>query len=346
MKTTTHSYTLALEQALRQALGTSQPALREQALDRAARYLIHPRMILDSPLLTDSHPWRKEALVVADAFEAVTNGMEEPGVLEALDDLEASSPFQPWRHLILALHFFYEGLDEAVGARLDQIPPASPVSALARAVRALVDPARAGSLSGALTRLSEQVAQTDPLVHQWVQDLSEGLETDHEELFWGALADWLDAADEQAPEQARSAVLWAWAQLEWRDFDERMLLDLGAGLWGVAESCRLAAIGTLSWDAEGAALLWLRFLVAAAREGALDEATIGEARSLLEDFRRAAESAAPPASEWQETWDNLALAWNTEAGLRGWTAWRLGVGPVEQSPLPRPALDGQLDLFA
>jgi len=109
VKSPSFSHRDALDQALRQALGTSQPALRRQALRQAAAHLLHPRYLLESPLLTDHHPWRREALAVADAFEAVSNGMEEPGVLAALDDLGDDSPFLPWREFILALHFVLRG---------------------------------------------------------------------------------------------------------------------------------------------------------------------------------------------------------------------------------------------
>lgn len=334
----------ALDQALRQALGTSQPALRRQALDQAARHLIHPRLILESPLLTDSHPWRHEALAVSDAFEAVTNGMEDPSVFEALEGLDPGSPFQPWKHLVLALHFYYAGLDEAVAAHLVRIPGHSPVAALARVVSSLIQ-GRA-PLPGALAALANEVAKPDPEVQQWIQDVAEGLETDDEPLFYGALADWLETVAPVRPDRAQAAVVWAWNQLEWRDFDEATLLDLAESLWGRPESYRLAALGTVSWDAEGAALLWLRFLLSGVRDGTLDQPSAHEVRSLLDRFQRAAHAGDPPGEEWTKTWSALTLAWNTEAQLRGWGDLRLDVEAAPATPSPRPSVDGQLDLFA
>lgn len=346
MKSTTDHHREALDQALRIALGTSQVALRKQALTRAASHLIHPRLLLESPLLTDSHPWHQEALLVSDAFEAVTNGMEEPSLLEALGELGPDSPFQSWRHLILAIHFFYENLDEAVRAHLSQIPAESPVHSLVQTLDGLVGgQARMGAAS---RKLADLVARPDPWVHQWVQDVSEGLETDDEPLFWAALTDWLEHMNPTDPQRARSAVLWAWNQLEWRDFDEGVLLDLGASLWGRAESYRLAALGTLPWDPEGAALLWLRFLLTAVRDGSWDEAVLREARTLLDRFQDAAEVAGPASPEGQETWANLAQAWNDEVKVRKWAD--LTVGGAVPQPVPDlpvgPTTGGQLDLFS
>jgi hypothetical protein len=332
----------ALDRALRLAMGTSQPALRRQALEEAASHLIHPRLILDSPLLADTHVWRREALAVSDAFEAVTNGMEEPEVMEALEALERDSPFQPWRHFILALHFYYEGLDEAVATHLSQIAHSSPVAVLARTLESLVKGKAGTGLSPSQRRLADLVARPDPRVLQFVQDIAEGLETDNETLFWGALTDWLEAVSADV-EKAKSAVLWAWTQLEWRDFDEGVLLALSTSLWGRSESYRLAALGTVSWDTEGASLLWLRFLLSAVREGTWDKAMIEEARGLLDRFHQSATEEAP-SPEWTLTWHNLSLAWNAELAARGWPHLLVDAKPAA-SP-PRPSDDGQLDLFS
>jgi len=296
-------------------------------------------------LLTDSHPWRQEALLVSDAFEAVTNGMEEPGLLEALEELSPDSPFRAWKHLILAIHFFYEHLDEAVVAHLSRIPTDSPVQSLVHALELALR--RRDRASSEAHKLANLLAQPDPLVGQWVQDVAEGLETEDEPLFWAALTDWLEPMNQGTPDRAKAAVLWAWNQLEWRDFDEAVLLDLASSLWGRAESYRLAALGTLPWDAEGAALLWFRFLLTATREGQMPEESLREARSLLDQFQDAAEVAGPATPEGQDTWANLARAWNDEANARGWSGWQVGGAvPLAVFDLPRPASDGQLDLFA
>jgi hypothetical protein len=205
---------------------------------------------------------------------------------------------------------------------------------------------RRDRLAPASRRLADQLAQTDPTVGQWVQDVAEGLETEDESLFWGALADWLERLNPVAPARAKSAVLWAWNQLEWSNFDEAVLIDLGASLWGRSESYRLAALGTLPWDPEGAALLWLRFLLTAIR-GAEAEAMLRDGRQLLDRFQDAAEAAGPASEEGQETWANLARAWNDEIDAHGWTDLTVGgSAPQPVSDLaPRP-VHGQLDLFA
>lgn len=336
----------ALDRSLRLALGTTQPALRRKALEEASRHLVHPRLVLESTLLTESHPWYREALAVSDAFESVTNGMESPGVLEALDHLDDDSPFQPWKELILAIHFFYQDLDEAVQAHLAKIPAQAPVAGLARTIEGLIGSGPAQPSSPPLRKLAATLAQTDSRVDQWVQDVAEGLETDDEDLFWEALGDWLEMAAPVAPHHARAAVLWAWAQLEWREFDEQCLLDIGSNLWGPAEAYRLAALGTAGWDSEGSALLWLRFLITATRDELWTNQEQREARALLDRFQAAALDEGSPSTDWSATWDSLARVWNEEVRSRGLDDLRIGLAPGSPQPSVRTNSDGQLDLFA
>jgi hypothetical protein len=322
-------------------LSTSQPALRRQALDDAARHLIHPKLILETSLLDDSHPWKHQALTVSDAFEAVTNGMEDRTLFEALEGWESSSPFTPWKNLILAIRDFYRGQDDDAARFAMAVPAASPAAALARVVLSLLG-RLAGHLSRSETVLADQISRPDPMTDQWIQDVTEGLETDDEPLFWDAFAAWLDLAAPDAPEQARAAVLWAWAQLEWRDFDEQVLLDLSTVHWGRGEAYRLAALGTVSWDAEGASLLWLRFLLAASREHRLDREQLTEARELLDRFDRA---AGPLTEEAKATRSALVKAWNAETNQLNWPQGR--IVETAENPPPKTAHEGgQLDLFS
>src|SRR6185295_5192612 len=127
-----------------------------------------------------------------DAFEAVTNGMEDLSLFDALEGWESASPFSAWKALILAIRAFYQGEDEVAARYAVSVPAGSPAAALARVVLALLG--RSGTLSGAGTRLADQIARPDPLTEQWIQDVTEGLETDDENLFWDAFASWLDLA--------------------------------------------------------------------------------------------------------------------------------------------------------
>jgi hypothetical protein len=55
------------------------------------------------------HPAVREAFVVYDALETVTNGIHDPDILEGLSMIKETSPFFCWKNLILGLSALYHG---------------------------------------------------------------------------------------------------------------------------------------------------------------------------------------------------------------------------------------------
>jgi len=341
-----HQQQTALEAALQQFLATVQPFLRKQALQDASLHLIHPGMVLAAPQLTAAHPLRREALAVADAFEAVTNGMQTRDVMTALEALEEDSIFQPWRHLILGIHFFYEQLDEAASAHFLAVPLHSPLSALSRTLLSFLDlPGGVPVATSAARSLFEKIHRTDPELSALVQRLTDGLESGDEVDFWNTLADFLETCRDG--ELGARCVLWVWGQLEWLDFDEQQLLDLTIALWAKPEAYRLAALGSAPWDPEASALFWMKFLIHALRDEVLSDSQLVEAHALVEEFYQAAVSTEPgPPSDWLATWNTLAVSWTSECRLRR-LSFPVPLNPQHRVPVvAESGVRGQLDLFA
>ncbi len=339
----------SLEAALQQYLSTGQPTLRAQALSDVERLTLNPGWLLAAPQLTGSHPLRGEALVIADAFEAVTNGMQTQEVMQELETLSRDSLFQPWKHLVLAVHFFYERLDEAALAHLGRVPGTSPLAPLKGALTAILS-SSAATLSPASTALHDQIHIPDPELTAMAQQLTDTLESEQETQFWSVMADFLEDTATGDELLAKRVALWAWNQLSWQTFDEASLLELTTVLWGKAEAFRLAALGTLSWDAEGASLLWGKFLIHGLREEVLCGETLVEAHQLASEFLAAAhetQAVHETDSLWLDTWEALHRTLTSELRLR-----RLSLPPLfevedQMDPGLAPTLArGQLDLFA
>jgi hypothetical protein len=310
-------------------------------------------MLLHAPQLTANHPLRREAVVLSDAFEAVTNGMETPEVMEALLELSGDSLFQSWKHLVLAIHFFYEGLDEASVAHLRHFVGSasadSPINTLGGALLSiLAESLRPGSRAHGL---SARLHVADPELSILTQQITDALEGGHEGLFWSVLADFLEVTSVQAGTLARRVALWSWNQLAWQQFDEEPLLEITTQLWGKAEAFRLAALGTLPWDAEGAALLWGKFLIHGLREDLLWGSTLAEAQTIALEFYQAANQEPQDGSdsrEWNDTWRALGNTLRVELALRSLAgpSWVSRVPQVEAPLKISPSVNGQLDLFA
>ena len=339
----------ALEASLQQYLSTTQPLLREQALKEVQAQLVRPSLLLAAPQLTSTHPLRREALILSDAFEAVTNGMETFEVMDALQEVGEGSLFLPWKHLVLALHFFYEGLDEAALRHLGQMDDRPPLYALRKALEAVLK----GTLQNPTGHsLYQQIHVPDPELVSLTQQLTDTLEGEQEQLFWSVLGDFLEAACQSDELLAKRVALWTWNQLEWQSFDEASVLELTTQLWGRAEAFRLAALGSVSWDSEGAALLWARFVIHGLREGSLETDSLRAAYQLAGEFLEVAreQQGGSTTSEWEDTWALLARSLACELALRG---YELPPLPYQASRLPSLMAvpipsdrGGQLDLFA
>jgi hypothetical protein len=338
-----------LEASLQQYLFTTQPHLREKALNEVQAQLVRPGLLLATPQLTSTHRLRREALILSDAFEAVTNGMETLEVMEALQEVGTGSLFLPWKHLVLAVHFFYEGLDEAALHHLDQMDDRPPLNALRRALEAVLKKSPQNPAGQALYQL---IHVPDPELASLTQQLTDTLESEQELLFWSVLGDFLEAAGQTDEVLAKRVALWTWNQLEWQSFDEAYLLELTTQLWGRAEAFRLAALGSVSWDAEGATLLWARFVIHGLREGALESESLLAAFQLAGEFLEVAreQQGGSSTSEWEDTWALLAGSLSCELALRRYELPKLPYRAAHLPPLTAvrssSGRSGQLDLFA
>lgn len=98
----------------------------------AQQLLASPLEVIHCPYLVDDHPLKTQAWTVWDAFESVTNGMENPQALCQLVNLPEPTVFSPWKPFILALHAFYREQDEECLALLRRVPTDTPLGRLAR----------------------------------------------------------------------------------------------------------------------------------------------------------------------------------------------------------------------
>lgn len=98
------------------------PKPGSKAFDEIRRLLINPLYLTNSPVLSDEHPLKVEGYIILDAFESVTNGMENLQALQDLEKIQVQSVLFPWKLLILGLKAFYEADDQQCVQFFNQIP--------------------------------------------------------------------------------------------------------------------------------------------------------------------------------------------------------------------------------
>ena len=84
-----------------------------------------PALAAEGDFIPAQHPLRKEAIILSDAFEAVTNGMFSDELLEKLDELDPEGLLYPWKSLILCVRDFYSGDWDKAAGQLKEIPEGS-----------------------------------------------------------------------------------------------------------------------------------------------------------------------------------------------------------------------------
>jgi hypothetical protein len=341
-----------VDQALKRLLNAPNPYLRTQATHELGKVLTRPQQLLSCSHLQESHPIYRQALAVADAWEAVCNGMPTAELFEALDEVPPSSPLRPWREAALAIHFFYAGLDEAATYHAQLIPNDWPLAVIVKTVKS-ANPRAQGSLG----QLLQQVLKPDTLLLENLQALLDAQETGLEEVFLNTWEELSQRWPDSEQEGLKSLNIWLWSQMAWQDFEERRFLSFCTKVWGEPEALRLAALGCLGWDPEAALLYWGRFLLTARREKKLSSKQMTVATEILWDFVHAVadfQSEHGIFDDWENDWANLAHVWNEEtpeAQLRWPTSWgqmrlhQAGEPVPSRTKVARTTNTGQLELF-
>ncbi len=335
-----------LELLLRRVVKAPNPYLRSQALLEISHNLAHPRDLLAPGILSEHDPLVLQAISVADAWEAVTNGMPEASLLEELDRIPPESPLRPWREAVLAIYFFYEDLEEASRHHLSLIPSDTPLVHLKTALETLWS-GRDGS--GSIRALTQKVLKVDSRAQETWQMLIDAWDTGLEEAFfsaWERLATLL-----QGNEALEALTVGLWGELAWQDFDDRGFLELTVRHFGEPTAYRLAALGSFAWDPEGALLWWGQFLITAVREKVLSEPEFRVALQIFQDWIEAVtdfQAEQGRLEGWEKDWRYLAQAWNSETQHAPWPEqWSQALHPEKATPRPKPkANTDQLELFS
>jgi len=83
------------------------------------KHLTNPGMFEKSKLVNNE--LKDEARIIMDAFEAITNGMQNPDVFSSVEAISKDSLLYLWKELIYAIKAFYEKNYEEMQSRLRNI---------------------------------------------------------------------------------------------------------------------------------------------------------------------------------------------------------------------------------
>jgi len=211
------------------------------------------------PLLYTSDPG--QIVTILDALESVTNGMENPGLLEQIKGIPMDSPLRPYVDLIFALQAFYRNDPKTVSRFLDSIPDFTP-------------PARLKPLLSFLAGLSKDppVSMVEKEIVKAVQNRKSHLETaleeaelflkqNQEESFSDSIAYLIRELYGKFPESSKQLALWALEKSQEKGWEGSLLDGHLKMIFGELEANRLKAVSFLISGQQGAFQAWSSFLM-------------------------------------------------------------------------------------
>lgn len=246
--------------------------IRQDRREEITPYICSPSSIERSGMIPPDDPLGKEALIISDAFESVTNGMHNPEAIDALQGIGDGSPFFGWKQAILAIQAFYHNQESEVKLFLEAIPHQSPAAAFIPVLRkACGDDI---PLSRAEQELYNGITEDRSFIASAQVQLKESLDADMEELFLETTLLLLQDIKAEYPEAALKLAVWGMKTASLYGFSADLLIGKLKQLYGAAESYRLCALALAEEETEISLLFWIRSLLARLGRGDITDREI------------------------------------------------------------------------
>ncbi len=239
----------------------SSSAAFKDVREALVREINDPGVLDRSSILSDSSPLKKEAQIIIDAFEAVTNGMENPGAMEDLDSIDSRSPLFSWKCLTLAIDRFYRqdyAEMQDFLSKVEEISPAKqiePVLLHLSGIEIIENPRRNQ------LRLIKSVQKDRSLFKDASRQIADAIEADSEDLFAETILLVARELKIKYPVEARRLALWSIKEAATREFSQGLFLKGYKLIFGNAEALRLFAIALKETEPDIAVLFWLQSLI-------------------------------------------------------------------------------------
>ena len=226
-----------------------------------------PAILDRSSLLADDAPLKKEAQIIIDAFESVTNGMENPEAISNLDKISNESVLAPWKFITLAIKSFYTQDYSSMDAFLQNIDEDTHPYQLGLMLLHLSGKKKISSLGKAKKRFILLI-QEDRSIFQSTRDLLEdALANNMEELFIETAVLLVREIKRKDAEAAEKIALWSIREAAERDFSQTLFLRNYKLIFGQADGLSLFALALGSIEPDISILFWLQSLTSRLRRG-------------------------------------------------------------------------------
>ena len=200
---------------------------------------------------------KREAIILSDAFEALTNGMINDEILNELSGVSESSLLFPWKQFIQAVTAFYQSDMNLCLDLLKSIPEDAAPGEFQSVLRGLIKnqmiPAPWNNLAASIVEDNRELSDSLDLLSDSSESEDILLDTA------GLLVREINREDHLT---AVKIMVWTLEHLQETAILSDRAVTLVRNLFGDQEGYRLAALTSLSYDPDRSLVYWLHSLMA------------------------------------------------------------------------------------
>ncbi len=276
---------------------------KEELFRKLKSRLPSPALAAEGDFIPAQHPLRNEAIILSDAFEALTNGMFSDELLEKLKELDERSLLYPWKPFILCVRDFYSGNWADGVERLNEISEDSAVSRFKALLRSIFEgsspPEDGKELYRAILEDNRELKDSLELIKEAVG--MEDLLMDTASLL---IRDLLPLHRESG----EKLTLWCLNRIQDSDILSDKSVARVRSLFGNREGYRLCALASFAYDPDRSLVFWLHALLSSLEEGHTDELQVKAYLKIILDTAELVDKEYELADEYLHLLDSLTGA--------------------------------------
>ncbi len=223
------------------------------------KHLTDPGILERFSLVDDE--LKEEARIILDAFEAITNGMQNPDVFTSVESISKDSLLYLWKELIYAIKAFYEKNYEEMQSRLRKIDPDSPLSIFTPILLHLSGKSNEIISNKKQEAFIDIILRDRSFIRSVIVQITESLEYDMEDLFLETSILMMNDLNNNYKEVAEKFAIWTLETASKYKYSPTMLISNCKKLFGNTEAYRITAIAMSKEEIDISLLFWLQSLL-------------------------------------------------------------------------------------
>lgn len=238
---------------------SNEPSKKQELLQELKRRLHSPALITGCDFIPMDHSLMKEAIILSDAFESLTNGMLDEKTLPSLQSISEDSLLQPWSSFVKGVHSFYSRDYEACMRQMREIPSDSAPGGFLPFFEHLLGGGRDSELPSQWRILKDSVIENSRIIQDSLDLIKES--ADMEDLLLESAGLLIRDIIRDNRASAQKILLWCFERLQVSDILSDTAVLRGRQLFGEEDGYRLAALASLSYDPDRSLVYWLHSLL-------------------------------------------------------------------------------------